>query len=287
MPAKKLLLGLIGSGIQRSLSPALHEDEGRHHGLSVHYQLIDLKEARIGLDALPGLLDAMRAIGFAGFNVTHPCKQEVMPLLDAISEEAQAMGAVNTVVLRDGRLLGYNTDGPGWAWALHRAMPEAKLDRVVILGAGGAGSAIAHAALALGAGRLILVDQDVKRAEALARRLGEKANAERDLTAALRAADGLVQATPIGMEKHPGLPFDEKLLRPDLWVSEVVYVPLETELLKAARRIGCPTMDGGHMNVGQACRAFELFTGLKADVGRMDALFRRLVGGRASKGDSK
>src|SRR3954468_20898224 len=275
MAEKKLLLGLIGSGIQRSLSPALHEEEGRHHGLTVHYQLIDLKEARIGLDALPSLLDAMRAIGFAGFNVTHPCKQEVMPLLDAISEEAQAMGAVNTVVLRDGRLLGYNTDGPGWAWALRRAMPEAKLDRVVILGAGGAGSAIAHAALALGAGRLIIVDQDFKRADALARRLGgSKANAERDLAAALKGANGLVQATPTGMEKHPGLPFDEKLLSPGLWVSEVVYVPLETELLKAARRIGCPTMDGGYMNVGQAVRAFKLFTGIEPDAARMDRHFR-------------
>jgi shikimate dehydrogenase len=274
MAAKKILLGLIGSGIQRSLSPALHEEEGRHHGLRVHYQLIDLKEARVGLDALPGLLDAMRAIGFAGFNVTHPCKQEVMPLLDAVADDAQAMGAVNTVVLRDGRLIGYNTDGPGWAWALRRAMPQAKLDRVVIFGAGGAGSAIAHAALALGAGRLIVVDADLRRADTLARRLGSKANAEPDLALALKGADGLVQATPIGMDKQPGLPFDEKLLRPDLWVSEVVYVPLETALLKAARRIGCPTMDGGHMNVGQAVRAFKLFTGIEPDEERMDRHFR-------------
>jgi shikimate dehydrogenase len=158
----------------------------------------------------------------------------------------------------------------------------------VILGAGGAGSAVAYAALALGAGQLTIVDEDPQRAEALARRLGTKATAGRNLAAALEEADGLVQATPIGMDAHPGMPFDAKLLRPELWVSEVVYVPLETELLKAARRAGCATMDGGHMNVGQACRAFELFTGEKADAARMDAHFRRLVGAREKgKGEGR
>ena len=273
---RKLLLGLIGSGIQGSLSPALHEEEGRHHGLRTHYQLIDLREARVGLDVLPGLLDAMRVIGFAGFNVTHPCKQAVVPLLDALSDEAQAMGAVNTVVLRDGRLIGYNTDGPGWSWGLRRALPDAKLGRVVILGAGGAGSAVAHAALALGAAQLTIVDQDFQRADALARRLGTKAHAEREVAKALAGADGLVHATPVGMDKHPGLPFAEELLRPALWVSEIVYVPLETALLKAARRAGCRTMDGGHMNVGQAARAFKLFTGVEPDAERMDRHFRSL-----------
>jgi shikimate dehydrogenase len=273
---RKLLLGLVGSGIQRSLSPALHEEEGRHHGLRTHYQLIDLKEARVGLDSLPGLLDAMRVMGFAGFNVTHPCKQAVVPLLDALSDEARAMGAVNTVVLRDGRLIGHNTDGPGWSWGLRRALPDANLGRVVILGAGGAGSAIAHAALALGAGQLIVVDQDFQRAETLARRLGTKGNAERDVAKALAGADGLVHATPVGMEKSPGLPLAQELLRPDLWVSEIVYVPLETALLKAARRAGCRTMDGGNMNVGQAVRAFKLFTGIEPDAERMDRHFRGL-----------
>ena len=99
----------------------------------------------------------------------------------------------------------------------------------------------------------------------------------KDLAASLARADGLIQATPVGMHAHPGMPVAEALLRPALWISEAVYVPLETPLVKAARRAGCRVMDGGHMNVGQACRAFELFTGMKADVARMDAHFRRLV----------
>lgn len=278
----KLLLGLIGAGIQRSLAPALQEEEARHHGLRVHYQLIDLDAAGAGLEALPGLMSAVRLIGFAGVNVTYPCKQAVIPLLDELSEEARAIGAVNTVVRRDGRLIGHNTDGAGWSWGFRRALPDAKMDRVVLLGAGGAGSAVAHALLELGAGTLVIVDKLRSRASELAARLAKvhgagRAQAQGDIAAALAGADGLIQATPVGMEKQPGMPLAETLLRPDLWVSEIVYVPLETALVKAARRIGCPVVDGGHMNVGQACRAFELFTGRAADAARMEAHFRRLV----------
>jgi len=269
---KKVLLGLIGSGIQRSLSPALHEEEGRHHGLRIHYQLIDVSG-----DVLDGLVSAARLMGFAGLNVTYPYKQAVLPLLDDLSVEARAMGAVNTVVRDADRLIGHNTDGSGWAWGFRRALPEAKLGRVVLLGAGGAGSAIAHAAVGLGVQELLIFDRDTDRAAELAGAVGRNAKAAKDLERAMAHADGLIQATPLGMEKSPGMPLDAKLLRPELWVSEVVYVPLETELLKAARRLGCATMDGGHMNVGQACRAFELFTGEKADIARMDAHFRRLV----------
>jgi shikimate dehydrogenase len=268
---KKLLLGLIGTGIQRSLAPALQEEEARQHGLQVHYQLID-----VAGDVLPALISAARLVGFAGFNVTYPYKQAVIPLLDELSEEARAMNAVNTVVNSGGKLVGHNTDGAGWVWGFQRALPEARLDRVVLLGAGGAGSAIAHSLLKLGAGEIVIVDQNFSRAAALARELGTMA--ERDMTRALIGADGLIQATPVGMEKSPGMPVPAELLRKELWVSEVVYVPLETQLLNAARRAGCATMDGGHMNVGQAALGFELFTGEKADVARMDAHFRRLVG---------
>ncbi len=278
-----LLLGLIGAGIQRSLSPALHEEEGRHHGLRVHYQLIDLDAAGAGVEALPALLSAVRIIGFAGINVTYPCKQAVMPLLDALSEEARTIGAVNTVVRDGSRLVGHNTDGSGWSWGFRRALPHADLSRVVLLGAGGAGSACADAVLRLGAERLIIVDKDGPRAADLAMRLnghfsGSRASASPDVAAALDGATGLIQATPAGMVKMPGTPVPEQLLRPEMWVSEIVYMPLETPLLKAARRIGCPTADGGHMNVGQAVRGFKLFTGLDADAARMDAHFRQIVG---------
>lgn len=279
---RKLLIGLIGGGIQRSLSPALQEEEARQHGLRLHYQLIDLDESRVGAEVLPELVRSIRIIGFAGLNVTFPCKQAVIPLLDELSEEARAIGAVNTVVRQGERLVGHNTDGPGWAWGFRRALPNADLSRVVLLGAGGAGSACADAILRLGARELTIVDQDTARARDLAHRLnqhlpGSRADAVQDLNAAMEKATGLIHATPTGMLKLPGMPLDPALLRPSMWVSEVVYVPLETELLKAARRVGCPTMDGGHMNVGQATRGFKLFTDLEPDAGRMEAHFRRLV----------
>ena len=170
----------------------------------------------------------------------------------------------------------------GWGWALKRALPTADLGRVVLLGAGGAGSAIAHAALRMGTGALLVVDSDADRAEGLAISLNAlygagRASASRDAGDAMEGATGLIHATPTGMAKLPGLPLPESLLRPDLWISEVVYFPLETALLAAARRIGCATMDGGHMNVGQAADAFRLFTGREPDPARMDAHFRRII----------
>ena len=205
-----------------------------------------------------------------------------MMLLDALSEEARTIGAVNTVVREASRLVGHNTDGSGWSWGFRRALPDADLSCVVLLGAGGAGSACADAVLRLGAGQVRVVDQDNSRAAALADRLtvhfgNGRARALGSSKAAMEGASGLIHATPVGMAKHPGLPLAEALLRPSMWVSEVVYVPLETPLLKAARQAGCAVVDGGHMNVGQALGAFRLFTGRDADPARMDAHFRRLV----------
>lgn len=287
-PATKMLLGLIGSGIQRSLTPAMQEAEAAHHGLRLHYQLIDLDRTQGSAADLPVLLQAARTMGFAGLNITYPCKQAVIPLLDDLSDEARAMGAVNTVVIRDGKLTGHNTDGSGWARGFTRALPAADLSRVVLLGAGGAGAAIAHAVLRLGAGELRIKDVDPARAAALAAELNRlyatpeapRARGVTDLAQAMGDATGLIHATPTGMDKLPGLPLDAALLRPDLWVSEVVYFPLETALLQAARALGCPVSDGGGMAVGQAVGAFELFTGLTPDAGRIEAHFRGLVTAR-------
>jgi shikimate dehydrogenase len=277
----KLLLGLIGSGIQRSLAPALQEEEARHHGLRLHYQLIDLAPAGVGNEALPGLISAVRIMRFDGLNITYPCKQAVIPLLDSLSDEARAMGAVNLISRQHNRLIGYNTDGPGWAWGFQRALPGADLSRVLLLGAGGAGAAVGYSALGLGVQELRIFDMDPSRSAALASTLAVtypgKTFQVKDLKAEIQKATGLIHATPTGMAASPGMPFDASLLRSDLWLSEVVYVPLETELLKAAKRAGCQVMDGGHMNVGQAIRGFGLFTGLEADPVRMNAHFRRLV----------
>jgi shikimate dehydrogenase len=278
----KLLIGLIGAGIQRSLTPALHEEEARRHGLRLHYQLIDLDSTGSSADDLPALVRAVRTIGFAGLNVTYPCKQAILPLLDELSDEARALGAVNTVVRRGSRLIGHNTDGSGWAWGFRRALPSARLDRVVQLGAGGAGAAVADATLRMGAAELVVVDREPERAQALVDRLntnhlGQRAHVATDIEAALHGADGLVHCTPTGMDKLPGMPMPGSLLRPSLWVSEIVYFPLDTALLRAARTAGCPTADGGGMAVGQAVGAFRLFTGREPDPARMERHFRELI----------
>lgn len=280
--ASRLLLGLIGAGIQRSLTPAMHEAEGRHHGLRVHYQLIDLDASGRDVRSLALLVEAAQVMGFAGLNITYPCKQAVIPLLDDLSDEARAMGAVNTVVFEGGRAIGHNTDGSGWAWGLQRALPRADLSCVVLLGAGGAGAAIAHAVLRLGAGLLVVHDREPGKAQALVAELQRvhgtsRAREQADVAQALAGASGLIHATPTGMDKLPGLPLPASCLRPALWVSEIVYFPLQTALLKAARERGCAVVDGGGMAVGQAVGAFERFTGLRADAARMDAHFRRLV----------
>ncbi len=278
---RKLLVGLIGAGIQQSLSPAMHEEEARHHGIRLQYQLIDLDPFHAGVESLPTLIAAARMMDFAGLNITYPCKQAVIQILDDLTDESRAMGAVNSVVFRDGKSIGHNTDGSGWSWAFKRAMPNADLSRVVLLGAGGAGSAIAHAALSLGVKQLVVIDLDNQRAMDLVKNLnaryGARASIGRDAAAALSDAGGLIHATPMGMEKFPGLPVPPETLRPEVWVSEVVYFPIETALLRAARARGCATIDGGSMAVGQAASAFELFTGITPDTARMEAHFRRML----------
>lgn len=275
-----LLCGLIGAGIQGSRSPALHQGEAAAQSLQLVYKLIDLDVLGVGTDALPSLLRDAADQGYLGLNITYPCKQSVIPLLDGVTEEARAIGAVNTVVIADGKLTGHNTDGPGWSWGFRRALPQADLARVVLLGAGGAGSACANAVLRLGARELVIADRELERGLELAARMngihGPRCSGTADIEQALAGASGLVHATPTGMAKLPGMPLPEKLLRRDLWVSEVVYVPIETELLRSAKRAGCEVMDGGHMNVGQALGAFRLFTGRDADAARMDAHFRSL-----------
>jgi shikimate dehydrogenase len=272
--ASAVLAGLIGSGIQASRTPAMHEQEGAEQGLRYVYRTIDLDRLGLGADALPDLLLAAQRMGFDGLNITHPCKQAVIPLLDELSPDAEALGAVNTVVLRGGRRRGENTDWWGFAEAFRRNMGGAPLDRVVQLGAGGAGAAVAHALLTLGVRSLTLQDVDAGRATGLAASLCARFGAGRaaactDLTSSMATADGLVHCTPTGMAAHPGMPLPAALLRRALWVADIVYFPLETALLRTARALGCRALDGGSMAVFQAVEAFRLFTGLTPDPERM------------------
>lgn len=281
-PAQKFLVGLIGEGIQGSRSPALHEHEAWQLGLALHYQLIDLaRDGRTPSD-LPRLLDSAQAVGFAGVNITHPCKQAVLPLLDRLSADAEAIGAVNTVVFRDGKRVGHNTDWSGFATPFRRALGDVALGHVSLLGAGGAGAAVGHAILTLGARQLSLVDPDAAKAETLAASLsarfgGRAVRHASDVRAAIAASDGVINATPIGMTGHPGTPVDPSWIQARQWVAEIVYFPLETEWLRAARERGCRNLDGGGMAVWQAVGAFELFTGRVPDAQRMEQHFRSIV----------
>ncbi|MFF7865758.1 shikimate dehydrogenase [Streptomyces qaidamensis] len=285
MPHRSYLVGLIGSGIGPSLSPALHEREADRQGLRLVYRLIDIDTLGVPPDAVGDLLRAARDLGFDGLNITHPCKQLVIEHLDALAPQAEALGAVNTVVFEDGRAVGHNTDVTGFAASFARGLPDAPLERVVQLGAGGAGAAVAHATLTLGAERVTVVDALPERAAALAgslnRAFGEgraaAAPPERR-TELLAQADGIVHATPTGMAAHPGLPLPAELLHSGLWVAEVVYRPLETELLRTARALGCATLDGGGMAAFQAADAFRLFTGREPEAARMLADLTELAG---------
>lgn len=276
-----LRVGLIGAGIQASRTPAMHMREGAEQGLRYDYELIDLEAVGRGVEALPELVETAERLGFAGLNITHPCKQAVIPLLHALSDDARALGAVNTVVFEKGRRIGHNTDWWGFAESFRRGLPDARKDRAVQLGAGGAGAAVAHAALILGIGELVIFDVDRGRAEVTAAGLSARFGAGRavagtNLPAAMDAADGLIHATPTGMAKHPGLPLPAELLAPRHWVAEIVYFPLETELLRVARARGCRTLDGGGMAVFQAVEAFRLFTGITPDADRMTRHFASL-----------
>lgn len=280
--------GLIGSGIQASLTPAMHMAEARNQGFAYHYDLLDLDLLGGGAGLLATLIGQAETDGFAGLNITHPCKQAVIPLLDTLSEDAATLGAVNTVVLRDGKRHGHNTDWWGFAEAFRRRLPDAELRHVVQLGAGGAGAATVYAILTLGADAVTIFDPDIGRAAALVAAMKKRfpsaqISAGSDLAAAMADASGLIHATPTGMANYPGLPLDADLLNARQWVAEIVYFPLETELLAEARRRGCRVVDGGGMAVFQAVGAFRLFTGREAGAGRMMRHFMALTGtGEAS-----
>ncbi|MNJ17168.1 Quinate/shikimate dehydrogenase [compost metagenome] len=280
-PSSGILAGLIGAGIQASRTPALHEREGAAQGLNYLYRLIDLDQLKLDSSALEELLTAAEYMGFTGLNITFPCKQAILPLLNELSPQAQGIGAVNTVVLKDGKRIGHNTDCLGFAEGFRRGLADAARRQVVQMGAGGAGAAVAHALLEEGVEQLTVFDVELARAQALVDNLnqhfpGSRARVGHDLRSAMASADGLVNTTPMGMAKLPGMPVPKALLRTDLWVAEIVYFPLETELLCAARALGCRTLSGANMAVFQAVKAFELFSGVKPDAARMIEHFNSL-----------
>ncbi len=269
-----VLVGLLGENILSSKSPLLHQSEAESQSLRLIYELYDFVALNKNKKDLNVFLNSAALLGFSGLNVTHPFKQAVIPFLDELADESQAINAVNTVIFKDNKKIGYNTDYSGFRDAFKAELLDVSVNRVVQLGAGGAGSAVSNAMLTLGVKHLMIHDKDFERASQLASKLNKtfgenKASVVTDPQNEIQSADGLINTTPIGMSGLPGMPINANTLRPDLWVSDIIYFPIETELLKKARAIGCKTMGGGRMAVYQAARAFELFTGLTANKERM------------------
>jgi shikimate dehydrogenase len=281
----RFVVGLLGSGIGGSLTPGLHEAEADRLGLAYTYRVIDLDAIGQPAERSAALVRHAADLGFDGLNVTHPSKQLVQDGLDELSPEARILGAVNTITFHDRKAVGHNTDHTGFISGLKAGLPSAATDSVVQIGAGGAGAAVAFGLLSTGTRHLVIADIEPARAEALAARLAPHFPDSRlsvtradAVAGSIREADGLVNSTPIGMTGHPGMPVDPDLIHSGLWVADVIYRPLETGLIKAARGKGCAVLDGGRMVVGQAAAAFELFTGIPADAERMLATFRKAVG---------
>lgn len=280
------LIGLIGANIMKSLAPALHIDAFEAAGISGHYHLMDVDQ--LPGRTLPDLLHAARTAGFLGVNITFPFKQAVIPLLDALSAQAEETGAVNTVVMdADGKMTGHNTDRAGFRLnfedGLGRAAAEGKT--AVLVGAGGAGSAVAFALMDLGLKTLAIADTNQDRARALAadvaRHYGpDRARAAERVEEEIAAADGVVNASPIGMTGIPGNPVPVAALRPSHFVADVIYSPMRTELIAAAAAIGARTLTGGGMCVYQGVDAFRLFTGIEPDVARMHRTFANALAAR-------
>lgn len=275
---RAVLVGLLGSGIQLSRTPAMHEAAARAHGIPYVYRLLDTDLMREPRPTLADLLRFAECFGFAGLNITYPYKQEILPLLDELSPAASEVGSVNTVLFRNGHRIGHNTDVWGFRESFRRSMGEAPRRRVLLLGAGGAGAAVAHALLECETGCVLIFDIESLRATRLAARLKDRFGVDRveaveDIVAAAGASDGIVNATPVGMAKLPGMPLKPEYIAPRHWVVDIIYFPLETELLRHARRLGCQTFSGEGMAVFQAVRAFALFTGVEPNIDVMRAAF--------------
>lgn len=283
---RRILAGLIGRNIQGSLSPALFAEAFAAAGIDGFYHLMDA-------DSLPGrrlpeLLDAIKAIGFAGANITYPFKQDILPLLDSVDPQAAQVGAINTVAITpDGRTTGYNFDRHGLRNSFAEALgaDSARGKTVLLIGAGGAGRAVAFALMDLGVAALVLHDLDGERASALAADVTRHYGAARcrlaeDLERDIAAADGIVNATQTGMTGFPGNPVPVGAIKPTHWAADVIYTPAETEFLRAAAGKGARTLNGAGMCVHQAVEAFHCLTGIRPDVARMHRAFAQGLAAR-------
>nr|WP_277348913.1 shikimate dehydrogenase [Sneathiella limimaris] len=271
------MVGLVGKGIQLSRTPSMHEAEAKAQGIKLKYQLIDTDLMADPETPFERILEEAEEAGFVGLNVTYPYKKEAKQCLHSCSDAANAIGAVNTIILKEGERYGHNTDYWGFAESMKQGLPDVSLDCVLLIGAGGAGAAIANAMIDLGVKELLIADTNETAASSLQQQLQLKTETPirivRDLESAATKSSGIINATPVGMAKLPGCPIPKHILQPHHWVSEIIYFPLQTEFLQAAEAVGCQSLPGSGMAVYQAVRAFKLFTGKEPDAGRMRETF--------------
>lgn len=269
-----ILTGLIGENITSSKSPKLHQTEAEYHGIPLLYELFDAALEPDPFLYLTETLKTTEKLGYSGINITHPFKQDVIAFVDELSSEAEFINAVNTVIFKDNKRIAFNTDYLGFYYAFVDEFNSVPIDKVIQIGAGGAGSAVAFAILKLGAKVLFIYDKQYNKALDLADRLQEKFKTKKiipinDPAEKITQTNGLINTSPIGMEAYPGIAIPKELLRADLWVADIIYFPAETRLLAEANKLGCKSMNGGRMAVYQAALAFELFTGKQANKARM------------------
>jgi shikimate dehydrogenase len=276
--AREIKLGLIGVGIARSRAPELHRLAGQLCGIAITYDLIALESESPG--EFDGALAACRSRAYRGVNVTHPFKERAAQVVDSAPEQVRRLSAVNTIRLDGGvAAQGFNTDYTGFKRAFQSRFSDRMPGTVAIIGAGGVGRAIAFGLSDLGARELRLFDQDGPRSERLAIALQGQAGLRvtlcKSVEEAIVNADGLVNATPLGMYQHPGTPIPKAMIGTQSWAFDAVYTPTETRFLQDAKDAGLEVLSGYELFFYQGVDAFEVFTGLRVDEARLrDGLSR-------------
>lgn len=265
----KKLFGVLGDPISHSMSPVMHNDLFKLYNLDAVYLPFHVTSSKLE-DAIKGL----KALGAAGFNVTIPHKTSIIPFLDKVEPLAAAIGAVNTVVNEDGKFVGYNTDGSGYLEGLKMSLNPFEVDKVLIIGAGGAARAIYFTLADAGIKHIDITNRSIEKAVSLIESCPYPVNSQplkldqvEDL---LTEYDLVVQTTPIGMA--PGIdktPLSLNKVHSKTFISDIIYNPLETRFLAEAREKGCLCQNGIEMFVLQGALAFEKWTGISPDLERM------------------
>ncbi len=277
----RLLTGLIGYPIAHSAAPAMHERAAAALGVRCHYQLIEVKDA--GRDDLRAMLEGVRRLGFAGVNVTFPYKEAVVDLVDDLTPDARAIGAVNTIVVSGAHLVGHNTDATGFARAIGPLLAGTPHGPIALIGAGGVGKAIAFALAGLAVAEIRIFDADATKAAQLATQLRDRdAVRAASVAAAAQGAVGLINATPVGMLPSRDTPVPAALLHPSMWVADAVYTPLWTPLLTAAKARGASVLTGRELAINASADAFKLFMGMAPPQDAMANAFDAVMAQRYS-----